>query len=71
LLSSKYFLILHVETTHIHINFLTSFSSEGQKQGQFQEPAGIHITEDGYLLVSDFTNNQIQVFDVLQGESAF
>ena len=38
--------------------FLTSFGSEGQ----FKDPAGIHITEDGYLLVSDFSSNRIQVF---------
>ena len=42
--------------------FLTSFGSQGQKQSKFREPCGIHITEDGYLLVSDFQNNRIQVF---------
>ena len=42
--------------------FLTSFGSEGEKQGQFKHPTGIHITEDGYLLVSDFFNDRIQAF---------
>jgi len=39
-----------------------SFGSEGQKQGQFQGPIGIHITEDSYLLVSDISNNRIQIY---------
>jgi len=42
--------------------FLPSFGSQGQKQGQFQGVAGIHISEDSYLLVSDFYNNRIQIF---------
>jgi len=42
--------------------FIMSFGSKGQKQGQFKFPVGIHITEDSYLLVSDFCNNRIQIF---------
>ncbi len=41
---------------------VTKFGSEGTESGQFQDPRGIEVTEDGKIYVSDYTNNRIQVF---------
>ncbi|CAF2499089.1 unnamed protein product [Rotaria sp. Silwood2] len=47
-----------------HGQFVTSFGSMGTKHGSFQAPTGLAIDyERGYIFVSDWGNNRIQVFD--------
>ncbi|CAF4249816.1 unnamed protein product [Rotaria socialis] len=47
-----------------HGQFVTSFGSVGTKNGLFQAPTGLAIDyERGYIFVSDWGNNRIQVFD--------
>ena len=47
-----------------HGQLVTSFGSIGAKDGLFQAPTGLAIDhERGYLFVSDWGNNRIQVFD--------
>ncbi|CAF3763421.1 unnamed protein product [Adineta steineri] len=66
----------HVIVTDFHNNsvkifdierqgqFLTSFGSVGTKNGQFQAPTGLAIDyERGYIFVSDWGNNRVQIFD--------
>jgi DNA-binding beta-propeller fold protein YncE len=44
--------------------FVTSFGSVGTKNGLFQAPTGLAIDyERGYIFVSDWGNNRIQIFD--------
>jgi DNA-binding beta-propeller fold protein YncE len=43
---------------------VTSFGSVGTKNGLFQAPTGLAIDyERGYIFVSDWGNNRIQIFD--------
>lgn len=47
-----------------HGQFVTSFGSVGTKNGLFQAPTGLAIDyERGYIFVSDWGNNRIQIFD--------
>ncbi|CAF1149461.1 unnamed protein product [Rotaria sp. Silwood1] len=47
-----------------HGQFVTSFGSAGMNNGSFQAPTGLAIDyERGYIFVSDWGNNRIQVFD--------
>ncbi|CAF3733414.1 unnamed protein product, partial [Rotaria sordida] len=47
-----------------HGQFVTSFGSAGTKNGLFQAPTGLAIDyERGYIFISDWGNNRIQVFD--------
>ncbi len=47
-----------------HGQLVTSFGSIGTKNGLFQAPTGLAIDyERGYIFVSDWGNNRIQVFD--------
>ena len=42
--------------------FITSFGERGQKEGQFSTPFSITSCTDGYIYVSDFSNNRVQIF---------
>ena len=42
--------------------FVTSFGGYGQKEGQFAMPFYITSCTDGYIYVSDFLNNRVQIF---------
>jgi len=47
-----------------HGQIVTSFGSVGTKNGLFQAPTGLAIDyERGYIFVSDWGNNRIQIFD--------
>ena len=43
-------------------NFLKSFGSLGDKEGEFNLPWGIYINKHDELFVADWGNNRIQKF---------
>ncbi|XP_070547942.1 tripartite motif-containing protein 2-like [Ptychodera flava] len=43
--------------------YINSFGSYGQNEGQFRGPHSIDFDSDGNLYVSDFNNSRVQVFD--------
>ena len=43
--------------------FVTKWGSQGTGDGQFRNPWGIGIDSSGKVFVSDFINNNIQVFE--------
>jgi len=43
--------------------FLNSFGSYGEGNGQFNAPTGIAMDSKQHVLVADWGNNRIQVFD--------
>ena len=43
--------------------FVTKFGSEGSETGEIMNPISTVTLSDGRIYVSDFNNNQIQVFD--------
>ena len=47
-------------TTQGH--FLKTFGSPGTEEGEFYYPWTIRIDENGFILVSDHTNNRLQIF---------
>jgi len=44
-----------------------SVGCSGSGPGQFQFPKGLAVTENGHLLVCDFGNHRVQVFDMADG----
>ena len=44
-------------------NFLKSFGKTGTGDGEFTEPEGIFINDEGHVIVADCYNNRIQVLD--------
>ena len=42
---------------------LTQWGSSGTGDGQFNFPYGIAINQSGYVYVTEWNNNRIQVFD--------
>ena len=42
--------------------YIKSFGKKGDKEGEFNEPYAIAISDEGYVYVSDTGNNRIQVF---------
>ena len=42
--------------------FLKSFGCWGEAKAQFQSPHSVHVNKDGFILVADHGNDQIQVF---------
>uniref|UniRef100_A0AC34GCQ7 Brain tumor protein n=1 Tax=Panagrolaimus sp. ES5 TaxID=591445 RepID=A0AC34GCQ7_9BILA len=45
------------------LNYDVNFGSFGVEDGQFSEPAGMCITAEGYIAVTDTKNHRVQVFD--------
>uniref|UniRef100_A0AC35GMK9 B box-type domain-containing protein n=1 Tax=Panagrolaimus sp. PS1159 TaxID=55785 RepID=A0AC35GMK9_9BILA len=45
------------------LNYDVNFGSFGVEDGQFSEPAGICVTTDGLIAVTDTKNHRVQVFD--------
>ena len=43
--------------------FVTKFGSEGSERGKFQFPRSSAILSDGRIVVSDWNNDRIQVFE--------
>ena len=48
---------------NLDLTFHGSFGSEGSETGQFNHPYGISVDSRGNVLVADYCNNRIQVFD--------
>jgi hypothetical protein len=44
-------------------NFIMEWGTLGQSDGEFNSPAGMTISQDGTIYVSDTLNNRIQMFD--------
>ena len=42
--------------------YVTSFGRNGQEEGDFDWPAYVHVDKDGFVYVSDTSNNRIQCF---------
>ena len=42
--------------------FLKSFGVKGEAQGQFNEPYGVTVDANSFVLVADRKNNRIQIF---------
>jgi tripartite motif-containing protein 2/3 len=42
-------------------NFLFSFGSNGEGNGQFNAPTGVGVDQHGNILVADWGNSRIQV----------
>ena len=42
---------------------IKSFGSDGDEDGQFDEPWGVDVDEEGRIIVADTCNHRIQVFD--------
>lgn len=47
----------------LKLNYTSSFGSFGTEDGQFAEPAGICVTDEGHIAVTDTKNHRVQVFD--------
>jgi hypothetical protein len=43
-------------------DFISSFGSEGEGDGQFIEPEGVDVDSEGNIYVVDTGNSRIQVF---------
>ena len=44
-------------------SFIRSFGGHGSDPGQFNFIRGLHIGKNGYLYVSDYSNNRVQIFE--------
>ncbi|CAI8057619.1 E3 ubiquitin-protein ligase TRIM71 [Geodia barretti] len=47
------------------LTFHSSFGSKGSEAGQFNKPDGISVSRNGNVLVADFSNNTVQIFDAI------
>ena len=52
-----------VQLFELNGKFVTKFGSEGSERGEFKLPVSTANLSDGRIVVSDFSNNRIQVFD--------
>ena len=43
--------------------FITKFGSKGKNKGEFYVPASLAVLSDGRIVVSDFGNNRIPIFE--------
>jgi len=48
-------------------HFIRKFGSPGSKPGQLSCPVGITINSKGEIIVSELSNNRLQVFDYDSG----
>lgn len=51
-----------ITATDLHGDRLFSFGAQGTKPGEFTRPAGLAVTPDGDLVVSDPPNNRVELF---------
>ena len=52
-------------------NFLTDFGSQGFEPGQFDEPVGVAVGDDGTVYVADTWNQRVQTFTPSQDGLSF
>ena len=67
LIADQYVYVSDIEQHRIVVytssgQFVTSFGERGQKEGQFLCPFSITSCTDGYIYVSDFHNDRVQIF---------
>ena len=43
--------------------FVTKFGASGEEEGKFNQPISTAILSDGRIIVTDFANNRLQVFE--------
>jgi len=56
-------LFLNTVFNAIHGIFLKSFGGYGANNGQFSNPSGVAVDGEGRIIVSDQSNNRVQIFD--------
>ena len=42
--------------------YIKSFGKRGNKDGEFNNPHALAVSDDGYVYISDTKNNRVQVF---------
>ena len=47
-------------------NFLHSFGTQGQGEGEFWMPAGIFVDSSDHIYVADSYNSRVQVFQLIK-----
>ena len=52
-----------VQVFELSGKFVTKFGSEGSERGEFKCPMSTANLSDGRIVVCEFNNNRIQVFD--------
>ena len=52
-----------VQVFELSGKFVTKFGSEGEKKGKFNVPISTAVLSDGRIVVSDFYNHRIQIFE--------
>ena len=58
------------EVVNDEVCFVDDFGSSGNGEGKFDEPSGLAFDEDNNLLyVADTENNQMQVFEIVSGNT--
>ena len=67
LIADQYVYVSDIEQQHIVVytssgQFVTTFGGYGQKEGKLSRPFYITSCTDGYIYVSDFHNNRVQIF---------
>lgn len=45
-------------------NFIFKIGMKGNKDGEFNNPAFLSVNKEGLLMVCDYGNHRVQVFDV-------
>lgn len=43
--------------------FITKFGTKGSRIGELNEPVSVAVLSDGKIVVSDFSNSRIQIFE--------
>ena len=54
-----------IEMFEVNGKFIGKFVSEGKKIGQFTGPSSLAVLSDGRIVVTDFHNHRVQIFDSL------
>ena len=52
-----------VQVFELSGKFVTKFGSEGSRRGEFKKPFSTAILSDGRVVVCDWNNDRIQVFE--------
>ena len=52
-----------IQVFEVNGKFLGKFGSEGEKTGQFTKPSSLAVLSDGRIVVTDFHNHRVQIFE--------